>query len=108
MKTEDQIIDEVTTQEYEHGFVTDIDMEILPPGLNEEVIAFISAKKEEQEWMLEWRLKGYEAFKKSKMPTWQNFEAPVVDFQYSAYNGATKDMPKNENVDEEEQQAVRA
>jgi len=107
MKTEDQIIDEVTTQEYEHGFVTDIDMDILPPGLNEEVIAFISAKKEEPEWMLEWRLKGYEAFKKSKMPTWQNFEAPDVDFQSISYYAAPKDMPKYESLDEVDPELLR-
>lgn len=107
MKTEDQIIDEVTTQEYEHGFVTDIDMDILPPGLNEEVIAFISAKKEEPEWMLEWRLKGYEAFKKSKMPTWQNFEAPDVDFQAISYYAAPKDMPKYESLDEVDPELLR-
>lgn len=107
MKTEDQIIEEVTTQEYEHGFVTDIDMDILPPGLNEEVIAFISAKKDEPEWMLEWRLKGYEAFLKSKMPKWQNFKAPDVDFQSISYYAAPKDMPKYESLDQVDPELLR-
>ena len=56
MRTENEIIEDFTTREYEYGFVTDIDMDILPPGLNEEVIQFISAKKNEPDWLLEWRI----------------------------------------------------
>src|SRR5690625_7949521 len=57
--------------------------------------------------MLEWRLKGYEAFKKSKMPTWQNFEAPDVDFQSISYYAAPKDMPKYESLDEVDPELLR-
>ncbi len=56
-------------------------MDIAPPGLNEGIIRFISAKKQEPEWLLEWRLKGYQLFQKLTMPTWQNFKLPEVDFQ---------------------------
>ena len=100
MKTEDQIIDDFTTREYEFGFVTDIDMDVLPPGLNEEVIQFISAKKSEPEWLLEWRMKGYQAFLKSEMPEWQNFKAPEVNFQDISYYAAPRNQPKYESLDE--------
>src|SRR5680860_492373 len=100
MRTENDIIDDFTTREYEYGFITDIDMDVLPPGLNDEVIQFISAKKEEPEWLLEWRMKGYKAFLNSEMPTWQNFKAPEVDFQGISYYAAPKDTMKYESLDE--------
>ncbi|HLU94604.1 MAG TPA: Fe-S cluster assembly protein SufB [Membranihabitans sp.] len=100
MRTENEIIDDFTTREYEYGFVTDIDMDVLPPGLNEEVIQFISAKKEEPEWLLEWRMKGYKAFLNSNMPHWQNFKAPDVDFQDISYYAAPKNQLKYESLDE--------
>lgn len=100
MKTENEIIDDLTVKEYEFGFVTDIEMDVLPPGLNDEVIRFISAKKEEPEWLLNWRLKGYEAFKKSEMPHWQNFKAPDVDFQAISYYAAPKEKIKLNSLDE--------
>ena len=55
----EQVVEDVVRQDYEYGFVTDIEAESLPPGLNEDTIRFISAKKDEPEWMLEWRLKAY-------------------------------------------------
>lgn len=100
MRTETEIIDDFTTREYEFGFVTDIEMDILPPGLNEEVIEFISAKKEEPEWLLAWRKKGFEAFKKSKKPKWQYFKAPDIDFNSISYYAAPKDQVKYESLDE--------
>lgn len=107
MRTENEIIDDFTTREYEYGFVTDIEMDVLPPGLNEEVIAFISAKKEEPEWLLEWRMKGYAAFLKSKMPTWQNFKAPDLDFQSISYYAAPTNMPKYDSLDEVDPELLR-
>ncbi len=107
MRTETEIIDDFTTREYEFGFVTDIDMDVLPPGLNEEVIRFISAKKHEPEWLLEWRMKGYKAFLDSEMPQWQNFKAPEVDFQDISYYAAPKDQPKYESLDEVDPELLR-
>lgn len=107
MRTENEIIDDFTTREYEFGFVTDIDMDVLPVGLNEEVIQFISAKKEEPEWLLDWRMKGYEAFLKSKMPHWQNFKAPDIDFQDISYYAAPKDQKKYESLDEVDPELLR-
>ncbi len=84
------ILEKVTTGDYEYGFTTDIDMEFAPVGLNEEVIAFISAKKEEPQWLLDWRLKAFRAFQKQQMPHWQNFDLPEIDFQSISYYAAPK------------------
>ncbi len=100
MSTENELIDEIASKEYEHGFITDIEMDILPPGLNEDTVRFISAKKGEPEWMLAWRLKGLEAFKKMKMPKWQNFEMPEMDFQSMSYYAAPSQQAKYESLDQ--------
>lgn len=93
-------LEEIAGKEYEHGFVTDIEMEVLPPGLSEDTVRFISAKKQEPEWMLEWRLKGYQAFLKMKMPDWQNFEIPDFDFNSISYYAAPKAKKTLQSLDE--------
>ncbi|WP_447642258.1 MULTISPECIES: Fe-S cluster assembly protein SufB [Chitinophagaceae] len=99
-KNDDEILEKLATQDYEFGFVTDIEMEIAKVGLNEDTIRFISEKKEEPEWMLEWRLKGYQAFQKLQMPTWQYFEMPPIDFQAISYYAAPKKKKKFDSLDE--------
>lgn len=94
------IIEQIAEKEYEFGFVTDIEMDIAPPGLNEDTIRYISKKKNEPEWMLDWRLKGYNAFIKEKMPTWQNFDLPPMDFQGISYYAAPKNKKKYNSLDE--------
>jgi Fe-S cluster assembly protein SufB len=94
------ILQELAGKEYEYGFTTDIDMEIAPAGLNEDTIRFISAKKNEPEWLLEWRLKAYRAFLKMEMPAWQNFELPEMDFQSISYYAAPRKKAKYESLDE--------
>lgn len=96
----DEILEKLATQEYEYGFVTDIDMEIAKAGLDEETVKFISQKKEEPEWMLEWRLKGYKAFQKMQMPSWQYFEVPPIDFQKISYYAAPKKKKLYDSLDE--------
>src|SRR3982750_3797113 len=100
MENNDQIIQDIAAQEYEFGFVTDIEMDIAPKGLNEDTIAFISAKKKEPEWLLQWRMKGYQAFLKEDMPKWQNFKAPEIDFQNISYYAAPKNKKKYNSLDE--------
>src|SRR3982750_794689 len=100
MENNDQIIQDIAAQEYEFGFVTDIEMDIAPKGLNEDTIAFISAKKKEPEWLLQWRMKGYQAFLKEDMPKWQNFKAPEIDFQQISYYAAPKNKKKYNSLDE--------
>lgn len=100
METNDQIIQDITTQEYEFGFTTDIEMEMAPIGLNEDTIRYISEKKNEPEWMLKWRMKGYEAFLRTEMPAWQNFKMPEMDFQGISYYAAPKNKKKYDSLDE--------
>ncbi len=86
------------TGEYKAGFVTDIESETIPAGLSENVVRIISAKKNEPEWLLEWRLKAYSHWLTMKEPTWQNVHYPPIDYQASVYYSAPKtrkDAPKS-------------
>ncbi|MBO9151788.1 Fe-S cluster assembly protein SufB [Chitinophaga sp. GCM10012297] len=100
MSAEQDILQELAGRDYEFGFETQIEMDIAPPGLNEDIIRFISAKKQEPEWLLEWRLKGFQLFQKLSMPTWQNFKLPEVDFQGVSYYAAPKNQVKYNSLDE--------
>lgn len=100
MSSEKQLLEELTTEEYKYGFVTDIEMEIAPKGLTEDTVRFISAKKNEPEWLLEWRLKAFRHFMTMSVPTWQNFKHPDVDFQDMSYYAAPKEKPKLNSLDE--------
>jgi Fe-S cluster assembly protein SufB len=87
-----------TQAEYKAGFVTDIEQETLPPGLSEDVVRFISAKKGEPEWLTEWRLKAYRHWLTMKEPTWANVHYPPIDYQAISYYSAPKqkkDGPKS-------------
>jgi len=92
---------EFKTQDYtKYGFVTEIEEDRLPPGLTEETIRFISAKKAEPEWMLTFRLKAFEVWKKMKEPTWAEVSYPKIDFQAISYYSAPKQKAKLESLDE--------
>jgi len=82
--SEDQIVDHITS-EYKYGFVTDIEEEQAPKGLTEDTIRFISAKKNEPEWMLEWRLKAFRVWLKMEEPEWAMVNYPKIDFQDIIY-----------------------
>jgi Fe-S cluster assembly protein SufB len=98
-----QIINEVVNQHYPYGFVTQIDSDTIAPGLNEEVIRLISAKKNEPAFMLEWRLNAFRHWEKMTPPDWAQLKMPVIDFQDIIYYSAPKSMeagPKSlEEVD---------
>lgn len=88
----------VTDQKYKYGFVTDIETEFSAKGLNEDIVRFISAKKEEPEWLLEWRLKAFRAWQKLEEPTWAKIRHPKIDYQDAYYYSAPKnkdDAPKS-------------
>jgi len=87
-KDQDKVLNEVTSGEYKYGFVTDIETEVIPKGLTEDVVRLISAKKEEPEWMLEFRLKAYRHWLTMKMPTWAHLTIPEIDFQEIIYYAA--------------------
>jgi Fe-S cluster assembly protein SufB len=95
-----QILEDVTSSDYKYGFVTDIEQEFAPKGLNEEVIRFISAKKQEPEWMLEWRLKAFREWLKMKEPKWANVHYPKIDFQDIYYYAAPKPKKQLSSLDE--------
>ncbi len=99
------MLEEYAEREYEFGFVTDIDQEMIPPGLDESVVRLISAKKEEPEWLLEWRLKAFSHWLKMEEPQWANVKYDPIDYQKIIYYAAPKsdkDRPKSlEEVDPE-------
>ncbi|HCX13832.1 MAG TPA: Fe-S cluster assembly protein SufB, partial [Rhodospirillaceae bacterium] len=89
-------------EHYKYGFVTDIDSDKAPKGLDESTICFISAKKKEPEWMTEWRLKAYHYWMElgDEEPTWAKLDYPKIDYQDSYYYSAPKNMPKLESLDQ--------
>ena len=94
---QDNIFEELSGKEYEHGFVTDVDQEFIPKGLNEDIIRLISAKKEEPEWLLDFRLDAFRKWQKMTVPTWGHLDIPELDFQDIIYYAAPKkesDRPK--------------
>jgi Fe-S cluster assembly protein SufB len=99
-KEQADILDEVVSSEYKYGFVTDIEQEIAPIGLNEGVVRMISAKKNEPEWMLEWRLKAYRHWLTMTEPTWANVKFPPIDYQSVSYYAAPKQSAKLQSLDD--------
>ncbi|MEW5884220.1 MAG: Fe-S cluster assembly protein SufB [Armatimonadota bacterium] len=95
-----QILEQAATREYKWGFTTDIEQDSAPPGLNEETVRFISAKKEEPEWMLEWRLRAYRHWLTMAEPKWPNVHYPPVDFQDISYYSAPKKGDGPASLDE--------
>ncbi|HEX8253295.1 MAG TPA: Fe-S cluster assembly protein SufB [Thermoanaerobaculia bacterium] len=93
-------IEQIASQEYKYGFVTDIEADTAPPGLSEEIIRFISAKKEEPEWLLDFRLKSFRHWLTMKEPTWANVSFPPIDYQAISYYSAPKQKKKLSSLDE--------
>jgi Fe-S cluster assembly protein SufB len=94
------MLEKLAKREYKYGFTTDIDMESAPKGLNEDTIRFISAKKNEPEFMLEWRLKAFRRWSKMTEPTWAYVDYPPIDYQDAIYYAAPKKQPQLESLDE--------
>src|SRR5512136_1617714 len=103
MSTATETIEGLVGQEYKYGFVTDVEADAAPPGLNEDIVRLISAKKKEPSFMLEWRLKSFRHWLTMKEPTWPHVHYPPIDYQGSVYYSAPKkrgDGPKSlEEVD---------
>ena len=87
------LLQNLVNQPYKHGFVTEIESDVAPKGLNEEIIRMISAKKNEPDWLLTFRLKAYEKWLSMTEPQWQNVKYPKINFQDISYYSAPK--PKN-------------
>ena len=95
-----KVLDDLTNSEYKWGFVTDIESETAAKGLNEDVVRMISKKKNEPEWMTEWRLKAFRYWRKMEEPTWPNVHYPKIDFQDISYYSAPIQKPKLNSLDE--------
>ncbi len=100
MSTDEQILEEFTSKEYEHGWSVDFEADEAPLGINEDIIRFISAKKDEPAWLLDWRLKAFDQWKQMKEPKWANIDYPAVDYQAIRYYSAPKQDKKPKNLDE--------
>ena len=96
----DEILDEITASDYKYGFTTDIESDKVPPGLNEKVIHMISAKKNEPEWMLEWRLDAFRIWSDMEEPEWPNVTYEKPDFQAISYYSAPKQKKELDSLDE--------
>ena len=98
--TSKKIIQEVTSSDYKYGFVTDIETDIIPTGLNEEVVRLISAKKGEPDWLLDFRLKAFAHWKTLEMPHWAHLDIPDIDYQAISYYAAPKKKESPKSLDD--------
>src|SRR6478752_9252168 len=97
----------LTNREYKYGFVTDIESDVIPKGLSEDTIRLISAKKNEPEWLLEFRLKAYAQWLKMEEPQWANVKHPRIDFQSISYYSAPKPNKLLKSMDEVDPELLR-
>ncbi len=98
--TEDDLREELKTKEYEYGFYTDIQSDTFPNGLNEDIVRAISKKKEEPQWMTDWRLEAFRGWKEMAEPEWANVNYKKPDFQAISYYSAPNSKPKYDSIDE--------
>ncbi len=97
---QDDILEQITNSDYKYGFVTDIEADSAPKGLNEDIVRFISAKKNEPEWLLEWRLKAYRQWLTMTEPKWPNVTYPEINYQDVIYYSAPKQKIAPNSLDE--------
>src|SRR5215203_40031 len=100
MSTSTETIEQLATREYKYGFYTDVEAETIPKGLNEDVVRMISAKKEEPEWLLQWRLKAFRLWQTMKEPTWHNVKYDPINYQDIVYYSAPKKKKVLNSLDE--------
>ena len=112
MNTDTQYLHQVAESEYEHGWVTDIESDTIPKGLNEDVIRLIASKKQDPEWMLEWRLRAYRHWRtladdSDRYPRWAHIKYPDINFQAISYYSAPHSKPKYASLDEVDPELLR-
>src|SRR5262245_54038855 len=101
-------VEELTDRKYKYGFVTEIESEFAPKGLNEDIVRFISAKKNEPDWMLDWRLSAFRRWTQVKEPTWARVHYPRIDYQDAYYYAAPKgDASKPKSLEEIDPELLR-
>jgi Fe-S cluster assembly protein SufB len=100
MSTSTQSIEELATQEYKYGFVTDVESDAVPRGINEDIVRMIWERKQEPEWMLEWRLRAFRAWREMREPHWPNVRYPAINYQDIIYYAAPKPKKQLSSLDE--------
>ena len=100
MSTSTDVVEQLANREYKYGFVTDVEADAVSPGLSDETIRLISAKKDEPAWMLEWRLNAFRFWQTMAGPTWHNVHFPPIDYQNIIYYSAPKKKPTLNSLDE--------
>ena len=107
MATETNTIEQLATQEYKYGFYTAVEQETIPRGLNEDIIRIISEKKNEPDWLLEWRLKAYRRWLTMAEPTWANVKYGPIDYQNIIYYAAPKQSSRPKSLEEIDPEILR-
>ncbi len=107
MGKDSQILEELTSSEYKYGFESKFESECAPKGLNDEIIRFISEKKGEPDWLLEWRLKAFHLWQTLKEPNWSNVKYTPIDYQDIIYYSAPKQKASLESLDEVDPELIR-
>ena len=107
MSTDNQVLDEFTSKEYEHGWTVDLEADEAPRGLSEDTVRFISAKKNEPVWLLEWRLDAYRTWVKMTEPNWANVHHPAINYQDIIYYSAPKKKAQLNNLSEVDPELIK-
>ena len=107
LQEQDAALTQAIGEKYKYGFVTDIEMDTAPKGLNEDIVRFISAKKNEPTWLLEWRLDAFRAWLQMKQPDWAKLNIAPIDYQEAYYYAAPKENPKKKSLDEVDPELLR-
>src|SRR5213075_394502 len=102
-----QTVRSLSQEGYKYGFVTDIEAETAPPGLNEDTVRFISAKKHEPQWLLEWRLAAYRAWREMVQPNWAKLNLAPIDYEAATYYSAPKQNTGPKSLDEVDPELLR-
>jgi Fe-S cluster assembly protein SufB len=107
MSKDNQVLEELTSKEYEHGWSTNIETDSAPKGLNEDIIRFISAKKNEPQWLLDWRLDAYRKWTTMKEPRWPNVAYPPINYQDVIYYSAPKKSDKSKKLEDIDPELIK-
>lgn len=107
MSKDNQVLEEITSKEYEHGWNVNLEVDEAPMGLNEGTVRFISAKKNEPEWLLEWRLKAFRQWQKMEEPTWPNVHYPKISYQDIIYYSAPKKNKELKDLNEVDPELIK-
>ena len=107
MAKDNQVLEEITSKEYEHGWTVNLEADEAPKGLNEDIARFISAKKNEPEWLLEWRLKAFRHWQKMEEPKWPNVHYPAINYQDIIYYSAPKKKKELTDLNEVDPELIK-